>query len=123
MRKLIETIKNIWNIEDLRNRILTTLGILAIYRLGCFVVIPGVDPAQKLNKKTVVTTVMSNLGFEKYIIDKLGIKLIRKAVGDINVISEMQKNNEVPNQLEAGENLHKPFQQCNRDDFEPHQKS
>ena len=46
MRKLIDTIKNIWNIEDLRNRILTTLGILAIYRLGCFVVIPGVDPAQ-----------------------------------------------------------------------------
>ena len=46
MRKLIETIKNIWGIEDLRNRILTTLGILAIYRLGCFVVIPGVDPAQ-----------------------------------------------------------------------------
>ena len=45
-KKLIETIKNIWNIEDLRNRILTTLGILAIYRLGCFVVIPGVDPAQ-----------------------------------------------------------------------------
>ena len=46
MRKLIDTIKNIWNIEDLRNRILMTLGILAIYRLGCFVVIPGVDPAQ-----------------------------------------------------------------------------
>ena len=46
MRKLIDTIKNIWGIEDLRNRILTTIGILAIYRLGSFVVIPGVDPAQ-----------------------------------------------------------------------------
>ena len=46
MRKLIDTIKNIWVIEDLRNRILMTLGILAIYRLGSFVVIPGVDPAQ-----------------------------------------------------------------------------
>ena len=46
MRKLIETIKNIWGIEDLRNRILFTLGILAIYRLGSFVVIPGVDPTQ-----------------------------------------------------------------------------
>jgi preprotein translocase subunit SecY len=46
MRRLIDTIKNIWNIEDLRNRILVTLGILAIYRLGSFVVIPGVDPAQ-----------------------------------------------------------------------------
>ena len=46
-----------------------------------------------LNKKTVVTTVMSNLGFENYLKNKLGIKLIRKNVGDINVISEMQKNN------------------------------
>ena len=46
MRKLIETVKNIWNIEDLRNRILVTLGILAIYRFGSFVVIPGVDPSQ-----------------------------------------------------------------------------
>jgi preprotein translocase subunit SecY len=46
MRKLIDTIKNIWNIEDLRNRILVTLGILAIYRLGSFVVIPGVDVAK-----------------------------------------------------------------------------
>ena len=48
---------------------------------------------KKLNKKTVVTTVMSNLGFEKYLKQKLGIKLIRKNVGDINVITEMQKNN------------------------------
>ena len=46
MKKLIETVKNIWNIEDLRNRILVTLGILAIYRFGSFVVIPGVDPSQ-----------------------------------------------------------------------------
>jgi len=44
MRKLIDTIKNIWAIEDLRNRLLVTLGILAIYRLGSFVVIPGVNP-------------------------------------------------------------------------------
>ncbi len=46
MRKLIDTIKNIWNIQDLRDRILVTLGILAIYRFGSFVVIPGVDPSQ-----------------------------------------------------------------------------
>ena len=44
MRKIIETIKNIWAIEDLRNRLLFTLAILAIYRFGCFVVIPGVNP-------------------------------------------------------------------------------
>jgi phosphoglucosamine mutase len=47
---------------------------------------------KKLNKKTVVTTVMSNLGFEKYL-QKIGIKLLRKNVGDINVITEMKKNN------------------------------
>ena len=49
--------------------------------------------SKKLNKKTVVSTVMSNLGFEIYLKNKLGINLIRKNVGDINVISEMQKNN------------------------------
>ena len=43
---ILETIKNIWKIEELRNRILVTLGILAIYRLGSIVVIPGVDPSQ-----------------------------------------------------------------------------
>lgn len=44
MKKLIETIRNIWKIEDLRKRILTTLGLLLIFRIGCFVVLPGVNP-------------------------------------------------------------------------------
>jgi len=48
---------------------------------------------KKLNKKTVVSTVMSNLGFEKYLKSLLGVKLIRKDVGDSNVISEMLKKN------------------------------
>jgi preprotein translocase subunit SecY len=42
--KLIETIRNIWKIEDLKARILTTLGFLLVYRLGSFVVLPGIDP-------------------------------------------------------------------------------
>ena len=46
MTKLIQTIKNIWKIEDLKNRILLTLAFIAIYRFGSFVVIPGVDPSQ-----------------------------------------------------------------------------
>lgn len=46
MKAFIETIKNIFRIEDLRKRILYTLGILLIYRLGSFVVIPGLDPSQ-----------------------------------------------------------------------------
>jgi preprotein translocase subunit SecY len=44
MKRFIETIKNIWRIEDLRNRILTTLGLLLVYRLGAHVVLPGVNP-------------------------------------------------------------------------------
>ncbi len=46
MKVLIQTIKNIYKIEDLRSRILYTLGILLIYRLGSFVVLPGIDPSQ-----------------------------------------------------------------------------
>ena len=43
MRKLIQTIKNIWKIEDLKTRILITLAFIAIYRFGSFVVLPGID--------------------------------------------------------------------------------
>ena len=46
MRRFIETLKNIYRIEDLRKRILYTLGILLVYRLGSFVVLPGIDPSQ-----------------------------------------------------------------------------
>ncbi|MCR5532670.1 MAG: preprotein translocase subunit SecY [Paludibacteraceae bacterium] len=44
MMRFIETIKNIWKIEDLRNRLLTTLLFVLIYRFGSFVVLPGIDP-------------------------------------------------------------------------------
>ncbi len=44
MKKFIETLKNIWKIEDLRSRILLTLAFVAIYRLGSFVVLPGINP-------------------------------------------------------------------------------
>jgi len=44
MKKLITTFKNIFAIEDLRIRILNTLGFIAIFRLGSYVVLPGVDP-------------------------------------------------------------------------------
>ncbi len=46
MKKFIETLKNIWKIQDLRERILYTLGIILIYRLGSHVALPGVDPSQ-----------------------------------------------------------------------------
>ena len=44
MKKFIETLKNIWRIEDLRSRILITLGFAAIYRFGSFIVLPGINP-------------------------------------------------------------------------------
>ena len=44
MKKFIETIKNIWSVEDLRTRILWTLALAAVYRFGSFVVLPGINP-------------------------------------------------------------------------------
>ena len=44
MIRLINTLKNIWKIEDLRKRILITLGFVTVYLLGTYVVLPGVDP-------------------------------------------------------------------------------
>ena len=49
MKNLIQTIKNIFKIEDLRIRILNTLFFLLIYRLGTHIVLPGVDPEQLAN--------------------------------------------------------------------------
>ena len=43
--KLIETLKNIWKIEDLRKRLITTFLFILIYRFGCHVVLPGINPA------------------------------------------------------------------------------
>ncbi len=46
MKKFFETLSNIWKIEELRNRILITLGLLLVYRLGCQIVLPGIDTNQ-----------------------------------------------------------------------------
>ena len=51
MKKLIQTIKNIFKIEELRTRILYTLGLLVIYRLGSFIVLPGIDSALIANSE------------------------------------------------------------------------
>lgn len=44
MKKLIRTFKNIWTIEELRSKILTTLAMIFVYRLGVQIVLPGIDP-------------------------------------------------------------------------------
>ena len=49
MKNLIQTIRNIFKIEDLRIRIFNTLFFLLIYRLGTHIVLPGVDPQQLAN--------------------------------------------------------------------------
>lgn len=46
MKKFISTVKNIFSIEDLRIRILNTIGFLIVFRLGSFIVLPGVDPSK-----------------------------------------------------------------------------
>lgn len=43
MKRIIETIQNIWKIEELKNRILVTLMFVAVYRLGSYIVLPGVN--------------------------------------------------------------------------------
>ena len=49
MKRFIDTIKNIWAIDELREKILLTLGLLLIYRLGSNVVLPGVDTTSLAN--------------------------------------------------------------------------
>ena len=44
MKKFIQTLKNIWSIDDLRNKILFTLLLVFIYRFGSYIVLPGIDP-------------------------------------------------------------------------------
>jgi preprotein translocase subunit SecY len=58
MKKFISTIKNIFSIEELRRRILYTIVLLAVFRLGSFVVLPGIDP----NKLGDISSVLGGMG-------------------------------------------------------------
>ncbi len=49
MKKFVTTLKNIWSIEELRNKITFTLLLLFIYRLGSYIVLPGIDPNKLSN--------------------------------------------------------------------------
>ena len=46
MKKFISTIQDIWKIEELRNKIILTLGLMVVYRLAAQVPLPGIDPTQ-----------------------------------------------------------------------------
>ncbi|RNL85170.1 preprotein translocase subunit SecY [Sinomicrobium pectinilyticum] len=54
MKKFLETLSNIWKIEELKSRIVVTLGLLLVYRFGTQIVLPGVDSVQlaELSSKT-----------------------------------------------------------------------
>ncbi|MFC5269049.1 preprotein translocase subunit SecY [Adhaeribacter terreus] len=76
MNKLFTTIKNIFAIDDLRTRILNTLGFIAIFRLGSYVVLPGIDPSQlKSNAQGIFGVLDTLLGgaFSNASIFALGI--------------------------------------------------
>ena len=66
MKKFIETLRNIWKIEDLRARILYTLGIILVYRLGSHIVLPGINPR-------VISELVSNAQNTGGILDLLNL--------------------------------------------------
>jgi preprotein translocase subunit SecY len=104
MNKLITTFKNIFSIEELRTRILNTLLFVAVYRLGAYIVLPGVDAAQ-LNKAqsgllglldTFLGGAFSNasifaLGIMPYISASIAIQLLTIA---LPYFQKMQKDGE-----------------------------
>jgi len=51
VKKLISTLKNIWSIEELRKRILFTILLVAVYRVGCYIALPGINPALLSDKQ------------------------------------------------------------------------
>ena len=80
MKRFIQNIKNIWKVEDLRNRIILTLGLILVYRIGSFVVLPGVNYAALVQSSTDQNNTLENLlslfsggGFTNASIMALGI--------------------------------------------------
>jgi preprotein translocase subunit SecY len=59
--RLIQTIKNIFKIEDLRARLLYTFGIILLYRLGKYVTLPGIDPSQLAGLKNQTSSGLMGL--------------------------------------------------------------
>jgi preprotein translocase subunit SecY len=51
VKKFIDTLKNIWSIDELRKRILFTLLLVLVYRVGCYITLPGINPAKLSDKE------------------------------------------------------------------------
>jgi preprotein translocase subunit SecY len=106
MNKFFNNLKNIWSIEELRKRILTTLMIIVIFRIGSYIVLPGVNP-DKLQDltggngllgllDTLVGGAFSNasimaLGIMPYISASIAIQLLGLA---LPYFSKLQKEGE-----------------------------
>jgi len=93
MKKFIQTIRNIFSIEELRTRLINTLGFLVIFRLGSFITLPGIDPSKLLDNQggifglldTFLGGAFSNasvlaLGIMPYISASIVIQLMTVAV-------------------------------------------
>lgn len=106
MNKLITTFKHIWSIEELRNRILQTLLIIIVFRIGSYIVLPGVDPTKLQDLtggiglldllNTLVGGAFSNasimaLGIMPYISASIAIQLLGLA---LPYFSKLQKEGE-----------------------------
>jgi len=108
MKRLIDTFRNIWNIQELRDKILLTLGLLLVYRLGSNVVLPGIDPTSltKLQSQAsegligilnafsggaFANASVLALGIMPYILASILIQLLGLAVPSIQ---KMQKDGE-----------------------------
>ncbi len=81
MKKLVQTLKNIWAIEELRNKIIITLALVLTYRIGNHIVLPGLDPngieaaqrASKSNGLLGIFDMFAGGGFSQASILALGI--------------------------------------------------
>lgn len=81
MKRFIQNIKNIWKVEELRKRIIFTLGLILVYRVGSFIILPGVDygaleRAQAAGEQNALETLLSLFsggGFTNASIMALGI--------------------------------------------------
>jgi preprotein translocase subunit SecY len=106
MKKFIDTLKNIWKVEELRRRLLLTFGLILVYRIGSFVIIPGVDQGALGNSSNATGLVglldlFAGGAFSKASVMALGImpyisaSIIMQLLGmAVPVVQKMQKEGE-----------------------------
>lgn len=108
MKRFVETIRNIWSIKELKDRILLTLGLILIYRVGNSVLLPGVDPTKLMDFESGqqngilgVLNAFTGGGFAKASVMALGImpyisaSIIIQLMGmALPAVQKMQKDGE-----------------------------